>query len=78
MKKNAKKLLVGLFVLAASVMIMPAVSAKAYGLTQVNPSKNSITVQWEAEADATSYKVYVGESYSEAALYTTLPVTRTS
>lgn len=78
MKKNMKKLLVGLFVLAVAVMISPTLTAKAGGLLQVSPAKNSVTVQWKAETDATGYKVYVGETYSEAVYYTTLPATSTS
>ncbi|MBE5882141.1 MAG: hypothetical protein E7289_07555 [Lachnospiraceae bacterium] len=77
MKKSIQKVLMAAFVLAATLMLAPSVDAKAYGITQINPAKDSITVTWTAEPDATNYKVYVGESYSDAVLYAVLPATAT-
>lgn len=78
MRKSMKKLLVAAFMLAAFFALVPSVEAKAYGITQTNPSKNSITVTWEAKNDAINYSVYVGEDYSSLALVATLPATATS
>lgn len=76
--KKFKKLLLAAFVMAATFVLAPTVDAKAYGITQVNPATDSITMTWTAEEDATAYNVYVGTSYSDAVLYTTLPATATS
>ncbi len=81
MKKSIQKLLMAMFVLAATMILMPATDAKAaYGLTQSNPSKNAITVQWSptTNRNATEYRVYVGNNYSDQTLYKTLPLTTTS
>lgn len=78
MRKNIQKLLLAAFVMAATFILAPSVDAKAYGITQVNPAADSVTVTWEAEEDATAYNVYIGADYETAALYTTLPATSTS
>ena len=78
MKKYIQKLVLAAFVMAATIMLAPSVDAKAYGLTQVNPAKDSITVTWAAEENVINYYVYVGEDSSTATLYATLPATATS
>lgn len=66
-------------VLALFVCItFDAASADAYGLTQQNLSKNSITVSWEPESRATAYIVYAGANYSSLAEYARLPVSENS
>ena len=77
MKKSIQKLFAALFVMAATLILTPSVDAKA-ALTQVNPAKDSITVQWEPEDRVINYMVYVGTSSSDAALAATLPATATS
>lgn len=79
MRKNIKKLLLAAFVMAATFILAPSVDAKAYGITQVNPAKDSITVQWTPESRSViNYMVYVGTSSSDAVLVATLPSTATS
>ena len=75
MRKNIKKLLLAAFVMAATFILAPSVDAKAYGITQVNPATDSITVTWEADEDALGYNVYIGEDSSTAVLYQQLPAT---
>lgn len=78
MKKQFLHLLT-ISVLALFVCItFGAASANAYGLTQQNLSKNSITVSWEPESRATTYIVYAGADYSSLAEYARLPVSETS
>ena len=78
MKKGMKKLILAMFVMAAVIIFAPGVDAKAYGITQTNPSKNAITVTWEAEGDALAYYVYVGEDSTTATLVATLPANATA
>jgi len=78
MKKGMKKLVLAMFVMVATLVFAPKVDAKAYGITQTNPAKNSITVTWTAKDDATAYYVYVGEDYSTSTLVATLPANATS
>ena len=78
MKKSIQKLLMAAFVMAATLILAPSVDAKAYGITQVNPATDSITMTWTAKEDAVAYNVYVGEDYSTATLCGQLPATSTS
>lgn len=78
MKKHLKQVLLGLFVMAATILMVPQVQAKAYGLTQTNPATDSITVSWEAETRATEYRVYCGLDSQSAELCAVLQPTQTS
>lgn len=78
MKRNFKSLFMASFLMAFVLLFLPSSKVSAYGLTQVNPSSNSVTVTWAAESKATKYTVYVGTSSSDAKLYTTLPASSTS
>ncbi len=78
MKKWLRNLTTACFLaLFAGLAAAPA-GVSAYGLTQSNPSADSITVSWEPEEDALAYHVYAGEDYAAAALVRDLPASATS
>lgn len=77
MRKSLKALVAGA-VLAVSLLFAPSTTTEAAELVQVNPTKNSITLQWVPQEDALNYKVYVGTNYDNETLYATLPATTTT
>ncbi len=81
MKTHLKKLFLPSMLLTFLFAFMFTSRADAaYGLTQVNPQQNSITVQWTAPSNrnVTGYTVKVGTSLSDAQPVGTLPASATS
>lgn len=77
MKKTTRNLFVTCFLMAFLSFVFQPSNAAASGLTQSNPSINSITVNWEPESRATGYKVYIRDGVQDT-LYTSLPAGSTS
>lgn len=77
MKKSLKRLLLSFLMVAFAFVAVPGVKASA-SVSQTGATQNSITIQWTPGSKALRYRVYVGESYSTAKLYATLPASATS
>lgn len=77
MRKKLKTLAVGI-VFAATLLFAPVVKADAAGMTQTNLAADSITFQWEPQAGALQYNIYVGTNYSDATLYASVGAGQTT
>lgn len=79
MRKSLKNVLKGCLIAAAAFLMLPGAKAEASSVVQTGATTNSITVRWDAPTNnVTSYQVYVGTSYSNAAFYRTFPASTTS
>lgn len=78
MKNFSKTMLTGCLLLFLALFLAPVQKVSAYGLTQTDATKNSITVSWTAEENALNYSIYVGTDSTDAVLYQTVTPTVTS
>ena len=78
MKKSIRNFLMVCLMLVCSLLFLPASRSEAAQLKQSALSETSITVSWEAQNNASNYRVYTGNDYSSQKLYTTLSADKTS
>ena len=78
MKTQMKKFLRSGMLLTFVFAFMFTIRAGAYGLTQVNPQPNSVTLQWTAPKGVTGYTVQLGSSSSDMKVVSSLASSATS
>lgn len=77
MKKSLKRFILSFMMVAFAFAAVPVVKAQA-SVSQTGATQNALTVQWTPSSRALRYHVYVGDGYSTAVLYATLPASATS
>lgn len=77
MKKSLKRFILSFMMAAFAFAAIPVGKAQA-SVSQTGATQNALTVSWTPENKALRYYVYVGDDYSTAKLYATLPASATS